>query len=86
MVDKVGVSICIFSYNYEKYISQAIESVLLQKTDFKIEILIGDDLSKDKTRIIAVKYQAKYPEIIKLSFNETNIGGTKNWIKKIKGI
>lgn len=77
----IGVSICIFSYNYEKYIALAIQSVLNQRTSFPIEIIIGDDCSTDGTRQIAESYQDMYPDIIHLSFNGTNIGGTNNWIK-----
>jgi glycosyltransferase involved in cell wall biosynthesis len=77
------VSVCIFSFNYELYIEQAIKSVLLQKADFGYEIVIGDDLSTDSTREIVMRLQKENPEIIRLSFNEVNIGGTKNWIKTI---
>lgn len=80
-VKKPLVSICIFSYNYESYIGQAIDSILEQKTDFEIEIIVGDDCSTDRTREIVLEYKNKYPEIFILSFNEYNIGGTKNWIR-----
>lgn len=43
------VSICIFTYNNEKYIIDAVESVLNQKTEYQIEILIFDDCSRDMT-------------------------------------
>jgi len=74
------VSVCIFTFNYEKYLSQAIDSVLGQTTSFPIEIIIGDDCSTDATREIAENYHIKYPDIIRLSFNDTNKGGTYNWI------
>lgn len=78
---KPQVSVCLFSYNYESYISAAIDSVLEQKTDFGIEIVVGDDCSTDRTREIVLEYRNRYPDIIQLSFNEQNIGGTRNWIK-----
>ena len=78
-----GVSICLFTYNYERYLEQALESILLQKVNFKIEVVLGDDYSTDKTRDIAIKYQQRHPDIFILSFNSKNIGGTKNWIKTI---
>jgi glycosyltransferase involved in cell wall biosynthesis len=81
MDGKIGVSVCLFTYNYEKYLAQAIDSVLAQETDFAVEIVIGDDLSKDSTREIARTFQIKYPGKIILSFNEANIGGTRNWIR-----
>jgi len=83
MDGKVVVSVCVFTYNYEKYLKQALDSIILQKTNFRVEIIIGDDCSTDSTREIAKKYFAEYPERIVLSFNERNIGGTKNWISTI---
>ena len=46
---KIMVSICCATYNHEDYISDAIESFLMQKTDFQYEILIHDDASTDRT-------------------------------------
>ena len=50
------VSVIIPVYNCEKYIAQAIESVLNQTTKEEIEILVIDDGSKDKTKQIVQKY------------------------------
>ena len=79
----IGVSVCVFTYNYENYLALALESILKQKCNFPIEIVIGDDLSTDNTRKISEQYFSRYPDIIRLSFNETNIGGTHNWVKTI---
>ena len=46
------ISVAIVTYNHEKYIKQALDSILKQKGDFKLEIIVGDDCSKDKTREI----------------------------------
>lgn len=81
MGNNKGVSVCIFTYNYEKYLAEAIESVLAQETDFPVEIVIGDDCSSDDTRKIARQYAADHPGRFILSFNETNIGGTRNWLR-----
>jgi len=79
-----AVSVCVFTYNYQSYLSEAIESILTQKTNFEIEILICDDCSTDNTFEIALSYAEKYPEKIRVYQNPTNIGGTKNWIKAIQ--
>jgi glycosyltransferase involved in cell wall biosynthesis len=79
-----AVSVCVFTYNYQSYLSEAIESILLQKTNFEIEILICDDCSTDNTFEIALSYAEKYPEKVRAYQNPTNIGGTKNWIKAIQ--
>jgi glycosyltransferase involved in cell wall biosynthesis len=81
MENMTGVSVCIFTYNYEKYLAQAIDSVLMQVTAFPVEIVIGDDCSTDGTRGIAQQYKDRFPDKITLSFNEVNIGGTRNWIR-----
>lgn len=64
-MDKLMVSICCITYNHEKYISEALESFLMQKTSFKYEILIHDDASTDNTAKIIREYEKKFPEIIK---------------------
>lgn len=64
------VSVCILAYNHEKYIAQAIESVLIQKTNFKYEILIGEDYSHDNTPYILKKYMDRYPDIIEVTFQD----------------
>ena len=62
----IMVSICVQTYNQENYIAQCLESILNQKTSFKIEILIGEDFSSDNTRNICISYAKKYPDKIKL--------------------
>lgn len=71
------------TYNHEKYIAEAIESIVSQKTNFAFELVIGEDCSTDNTRNICIEYQKKYPEIIRLRLPETNQGMMKNWINNI---
>jgi glycosyltransferase involved in cell wall biosynthesis len=74
----VKTSIVVTSYNHEKYIRQCLESILTQKGDFEMEIILGDDCSTDGTGQILEEYQKKYPEIVKKLQNEKNLGITKN--------
>lgn len=46
------VSVCMITYNHEKFISEAIEGVLMQEIDFKLELVIADDCSEDRTKEI----------------------------------
>jgi glycosyltransferase involved in cell wall biosynthesis len=70
------VSILMTSYNREKYIADAIESVLASTfTDF--EMIIVDDNSKDSTLNIAKSYAAKDTRI-KVFVNDSNLGDYKN--------
>lgn len=43
------VSVIVLTYNHEKYIKEALDSILMQKVNFDYEILIGDDASSDNT-------------------------------------
>ncbi len=66
------ISICCLTYNHENYIEDAINGFLMQKTEFKFEILIHDDASKDKTSEIIKKYEKKYPDLIKPIYQKEN--------------
>ena len=68
------VSVMVITYNHEKYIAQALESVLMQETDFDFEINVIEDCSTDKTQEIIMGYVRKYPDIVKPYFNKKNIG------------
>ncbi|MDH8701839.1 glycosyltransferase involved in cell wall biosynthesis [Dysgonomonadaceae bacterium PH5-43] len=77
--EKIKVSICVITYNQEKYIEECIDSLLRQQADFDFEIVIGDDSSTDNTSKICKEYQLKYPEIIRYHYNETNLGILNNF-------
>lgn len=74
------VSVLMITYNHEEFIEEAIESVLMQKTNFEYELVIGEDCSTDNTRNIVKAYKEKYPNIIKLNLQESNVRGRKNFI------
>lgn len=72
------VSVIVPTYNHEKYIAQALDSILAQKISFSMEILIGDDCSTDNTIQILKKYKTQYPDLIKLFLQSENVGATRN--------
>ena len=72
MKDDIMVSICCITYNHEKYIREALDSFLMQNTDFKYEIVIHDDASTDNTANIIREYEEKYPDIIKPIYQKEN--------------
>jgi glycosyltransferase involved in cell wall biosynthesis len=73
------LSVCLITYNHADYIQQAIEGVLMQKTNFEWEFIIADDFSKDGTREILLEYKKKYPGLITLLLQSQNVGGALNW-------
>lgn len=78
------VTILMPAYNHERYISQAIESVLAQKTNYPYELLIHDDGSTDSTLAIAQNYTTKHPDKIKIFTEEENQGLLKSYKRLIE--
>lgn len=76
MTDRPLVSILMTTYNREKYVAEAIDSVL-DSTYKNIELIIVDDDSQDNTVSIAKAYKEKDSRV-KLFFNETNLGDYPN--------
>lgn len=78
----VMVSICCLTYNHENYIKDALDSFLMQQTNFVFEVLIHDDASTDNTAKIIEQYKKLYPEIIKPIIQTENqrskLGGGMN--------
>jgi glycosyltransferase involved in cell wall biosynthesis len=72
------VSVRVLTYNHEKYISKCLEGILMQKTNFDYEIIVGEDCSTDKTREIVWDYQKRYPDIIRVITSEKNVGSIQN--------
>ena len=70
--DKPLVSVLCITYNQEKYIGQALESILCQKTNFPFEVIVHDDASTDSTLNIIRKIESRYPEKLKVIVEEEN--------------
>lgn len=68
----IEVSICCATYNHEKYIRETLEGFIAQKTNFRYEIIISDDLSTDHTRDILKEYEQKYPNLIRVIYQKEN--------------
>ena len=71
------VSVCIPSYNYQAYISEAITSVLSQ-TYKNIELIIIDDCSSDNTEEVVNKYLGT-DKRLRFYKNKQNVGMVANW-------
>ena len=67
------VSVLVVTYNHERYISQALDSVLMQQTNFDWEILVSEDCSTDRTRHIVKEYAARHPGLLRLILSEKNL-------------
>lgn len=72
MKEEIMVSIICNAYNHERYIRDALEGFVMQKTSFSYEVLIHDDASTDSTADIIREYEARYPNLIKPIYQTEN--------------
>ena len=66
------VTVLVTTYNHEKFIAQALDSVLMQRTNFDYDVVVIEDYSTDGTRSIVIDYQRAYPDRIRLVLAQTN--------------
>ena len=74
----VMVSVCVLSYNHEKYLRQCLDGIFMQEVSFPIEVRVHDDASTDRSQEIINEYQQRYPDILKpilQSENQYSKGG-----------
>ena len=78
------VSVPMVTYQHERFITEAIESVLMQDLEEPFEIVIGDDCSKDETRGIAESYARIHPQRIRVLPPEDRMGGRANYVRTMR--
>src|SRR5262245_39450314 len=67
------VSVLLVTFNHESYIEQALEGIMAQQATFPIEVLISEDCSSDRTRVIVQKFPEEYPDHVRLFLSERNL-------------
>jgi glycosyltransferase involved in cell wall biosynthesis len=77
------VSVRVITYNHEKYIAQCLEGILMQRTNFPFEIIVGEDCSMDKTQEIVLDYEKRFPGVIRMITSAKNVGGRQNSIRLV---
>lgn len=78
------LSVLMLAYNHEQFISQALDSVLMQEVNFEYEIIIGEDCSNDATRTILMHYAKNNPKRIKALLRSKNIGMHANFADTLR--
>lgn len=71
--DNIKLSIYVATYNHEKYIVQALESIRMQITQYAFEVLVGEDCSTDNTREVLKQYESSHPGFLKVFYREHNM-------------
>lgn len=72
------VSVLMLAYNHGRYIRQAVESALAQRTTFPVEIVVGEDCSTDDTRAVLQDLVAQYPNRVRVLLRPRNLGAGAN--------
>lgn len=83
-MNKPLVSVCIVTFNHERYIRNCIMSVVAQNSDVRLEILVGDDLSEDSTSAIVETLAAEFPHLIHHFRHERRLGPAENYLALIR--
>lgn len=84
-MNKPKVSVCMITYNHEKYIAEAIKGVLMQVTDFDIEFIIANDASIDTTHSIITELAVNSKNVTFNYINHpVNIGMIPNFMLALK--
>ena len=71
----IKISVVVLTYKHEKFIRKTLDSILSQKVNFPIEVIVGDDASPDNTAAIIKEYHEKHPDLIVPLLHEKNLGG-----------
>lgn len=80
--NKIKISVVVITYNQETTIRQTLDSILAQKGDFDLELVIGEDCSTDSTRAICEEYTVYHTlYTIRLLPNTKNLGIMANFAR-----
>lgn len=83
-MNEICVSVFMLAYNQEMFISQTLNSVLMQNTKFRYQVVIGEDFSTDRTREICESYANQYGDKVKLLVSDKKYGLIQNFIRTLK--
>jgi len=78
--DNVKVTAAVLCYNQSCFITEALESVLTQRADFPIEIVVADDFSTDGTKEIVEEFAGMHPDTIRVLPRSQHVGLQRNWM------
>ncbi len=74
------LSILLVTYNHEKYISEALESLIRQAIVGEVELIVADDCSTDQTLSIIRSFEGRDPRFhFKYLESPSNLGITRNY-------
>jgi glycosyltransferase involved in cell wall biosynthesis len=73
------VSVCVVTYNHERFIGRCLDSVIAQKADFPFEVIVGDDASTDGTLAEVSSRAQRHSDLIAIVRSKANVGPAENY-------
>ena len=64
--NEIMVTVMVTFYNQKKYIYDSLNAIFNQKTNFKFEVICGDDGSSDGTYEELLKWQERHPDVCRV--------------------
>lgn len=83
MTKRTKISVAVITYNQQETIGQTLDSILCQKGDFDLEVVVGEDCSKDNTLAICCEYAERFPSKVVLLQEGQNLGIMRNFANTI---
>ena len=83
MTKRTKISVAVITYNQQDTIRQTLDSILCQKGDFDLEVVVGEDCSKDNTPAICREYAERFPGKVVLLQEGHNLGIMRNFANTI---
>lgn len=80
----IAVSVCVIAYQHKNYLTQCLDSIVNQHFDLEFEVCLCDDNSTDGTKAICEHYAAQYPNLIKYTPQQSNLGMQGNWLRALR--
>lgn len=71
-MENIEVTVYCLVYNHGKFLRDALEGFVSQKTNFRYKVIVHDDASTDNSAEIIREYEEKYPDIIKAIYQTEN--------------
>lgn len=80
----MDVTVILLTYNHERFLAQAIDSILVQRTRGAFELMISEDCSTDGTREVIQGYLAQHPECIRVFVSESNLNSNEVTLRALR--
>lgn len=78
------VTVCLLTYNHERYIRDCLVSAIAQGNDLPMEILVGDDQSDDGTSAIVSEIATRHPDLVTHHLRTSRMGSAENYLDLVR--